>query len=75
MVVLALLLCGTNMWAVLDNDNKTIVSCLPPDTTEEQYNEVAKTNTLILVTVETGPGYIPGYYKDGKFYKGKYEEK
>jgi len=63
------------MWAVLDKDNKTIIGALPPDATQEQYDEVAKTNTLIPVTIETGPGYIPGYYENGKFYKGRYEEK
>jgi hypothetical protein len=63
------------MWAVLDADNKTVIGCLPPDATEEQYKETAKTHTLIPVTMETGPGHIPGYYEDGKFYKGRYEEK
>jgi len=36
------------MWAVLDTDNKTVISALMPDTTEEQYNEVAKTNIYII---------------------------
>ncbi len=63
------------MWAVLDKDNKTVIGALPPDTTEEQYNEVAKMHTLIPVTIENSPGYIPGYYENGKFYKGRYEEK
>jgi hypothetical protein len=62
------------MWAVLDNDNKTIVGCLPPDATEEQYKETAKTYTLVPVTMETGPGHIPGYYENGKFYKGRYNQ-
>ena len=62
------------MWAVLDTDNKTVISALMPDTTEEQYNEVAKTHTLIPVTMETGPGHIPGYYEDGKFYQGRYNQ-
>ncbi len=66
---------GTNMWAVLDSDSKTIIGVLPPDATEEKYNEVAKTNALIPVTLETGPGHIPGYYENGKFFKGRYEEK
>lgn len=63
------------MWAVLDADNKTVIGVLTPDATEEQYKETAKTYTLIPVTMETGPGHIPGYYLNGKFYQGKYEEK
>jgi len=60
------------MWAVLDNeDNKTIISVLLPDTPIDKVEEVSKTHTLILVTPETGTGYIPGYYENGKFYKGR----
>lgn len=60
------------MWAVLDNqDNKTVVGVLPPDTPIDKVEEVSKTNTLILVTFETGVGHIPGYYENGKFHKGR----
>lgn len=62
------------MWAVLDNDNKTVIGVLTPDTTEEQYKETAKKHTLILVTPETGNGHIPGYYENGKFYQGRYNQ-
>jgi hypothetical protein len=62
------------MWAVLDTDGKTIIGALPPDTTQENYNKVAATHTLIPVTMETGPGYIPGYYENGKFYQGRYNQ-
>lgn len=60
------------MWAILDpSDNKTIISVLPPDTSKDRVEEISKTYTLILVTAETGTGYIPGYYENGKFYKGR----
>jgi hypothetical protein len=60
------------MWAILSNeDDSTIVGVLPPDVTKEMYDKCAKEHTLILCTVETGIGYIPGYYENGKFYKGK----
>ena len=60
------------MWAVLNpNDNKSILSVLPPDTPKDKVEEISKTHTLILVTPETGVGYIPGYYKNNKFHKGR----
>lgn len=59
------------MWAILDkNDNKTVVGVLPPDADSNYYKKIKKEHTLILMTQETGLGYIPGYYKNGKFYKG-----
>jgi hypothetical protein len=62
------------MWAILGTDNKTVIGVLPPDIVQEVYEEYEKKHVLILVTPETGLGYIPGYYKDGKFYKGEDEE-
>jgi len=60
------------MWAVLDlEDNKTVRSVLLPDTAIDKVEEIAKTHTLILVTPETGVGYIPGYYENGKFHQGR----
>ena len=61
------------MWAVLDSDNKTVIGVLPPNATKEQYEEIAKTYTLIPVTIETGPGHVPGYYQNEKFYRGRYK--
>ena len=74
MVQQVLYCCIFNMWAVLDTDSKTVIGVLPPDATEEQYKETIKTHTLIPVTMETGPGHIPGYYENGKFYKGRYNQ-
>ena len=60
------------MWAILSEiDNSTIIDMLPPDVIKEKYDECTKKHTLILCTPETGLAYIPGYYENGKFYKGK----
>lgn len=60
------------MWAILSKeDNSTIIGVLPPDVTKERYDNCAKEFTLVLCTIETGTGHIPGYYENGKFYKGK----
>ena len=63
--------CTTKMWAVLGEDQTTVTSVIMPDTPYEEVLIEAENNTLILVTEETGNGYIPGYYKDGKFFKGR----
>jgi len=63
------------MWAVLNPiNNKSILSVLPPDTPKDKVQEISKTHTLILVTPQTGVGYIPGYYENGKFYKGRIQK-
>ncbi len=60
------------MWAILSKeDNSTIIGVLLPDVKQEMYDNCAKEYTLVLCTQETGNGYIPGYYENGKFYKGK----
>jgi len=60
------------MWAILSKkDNSTIIGVLPPDVTKEMYDNCAKEYILVLCTEETGFGYIPGYYENGKFHKGE----
>ena len=49
----------------------TVTSVIMPDTPYAEVLIEAENNTLILVTEETGNGHIPGYYKDGKFFKGR----
>lgn len=59
------------MWALLDNDDKTVLGCIPPDKTEEEAIKIAKGRTIIKMTLENSPAHVGGIYKNGKFYKPK----
>lgn len=64
----------TNMWAMLDVDDKTVIACFPPDVAQDKMVEEANGRTLILMTPENSPAYIDGTYEDGKFYPPKGNE-
>jgi hypothetical protein len=55
------------MWAILDKDEKTVIGCIPPDKTYEEALQESQGYTLIPVTLENSPGYLPGTYENGKF--------
>ena len=59
------------MWAILDTDETTVIGCIPPDKTYEEAIKESNGYTLIPVTIENSPGYLPGIYKNGKFYPPK----
>ena len=69
MVLLAPFIYTTNMWAVLDYDEETVITCIPPDATAEEVNKWLDGRTTILMTVENSPAYVGGKYKNGKFYE------
>ena len=59
------------MYALLDDDNTTVIACFAPDISIENVLSEANGRTLIKMTVENSPAYIQGFYKDGKFYPPK----
>jgi hypothetical protein len=56
------------MWAVLDEDNKTVIGCITPDKTEEEAIALSQGNLIIKMTLENSPAYIGGTYDGNKFY-------
>lgn len=56
------------MWAMLDEDDETVLCAFPPDVDIDQMLLQANGRTLIKMTPENSPGYLNGKYKDGKFY-------
>ena len=61
----------TNMYALLDTDNTTVIACFPPDISYDKIVEEANGRMLIKMTLENSPAYIKGTYVDGKFYPPK----
>ena len=59
------------MWAVLDYDNKKVITMIPPDSTIEEASSWLDGRTTILMTAENSPAYLNGTYIDGKFYPPK----
>lgn len=57
----------TKMWAILDSDNQTVISCIPPDVSEENAIKEANGKIMIKMTVENSPGWIGAKYINGKF--------
>lgn len=55
------------MWAILGNDNETVIDGIPPSYTEEQAIELAQGRTLVTVTYENGPAYVKGKWNGVKF--------
>jgi hypothetical protein len=55
------------MWAILDSDNQTVISCIPPDVSEENAIKEANGKIMIKMTVENSPGWIGAKYINGKF--------
>ncbi len=58
----------TNMWAVLAEDNKTVIACITPDHTVEDALKMVDGKKIIHMTLENSPAYVNGEYIDGKFY-------
>lgn len=71
LVLLDLLPFITKMYALLDDDNTTVIACFTPDIAYDKIVAEAKGRTLIKMTVKNSPAYIKGFYKDGKFYPPK----
>ena len=67
-MVLAQFIYTTSMWAVLDYDGETVITCIPPDAKAEEVNKWLNGRTIILMTVDNTPATVGGKYKDGKFY-------
>lgn len=59
----------TKMYAMLDKDERTVLACFTPDVPYEEIIKEADGRTLIPMTIENSPAYIPGVYVDGKFYR------
>ena len=57
------------MWAMLDRDNETVISCIPPTVNFNKAVLIANGRTLIPLTIENSPAFMGGKYKDGKFYE------
>ena len=56
---------------MLDYDGETVIACFPPDISQNKMLLEANGRTLIPMTFENSPAYIPGKYKNGKFYKNE----
>ena len=59
----------TNMWAVLDYDNKTVIGIVPPDKTIEDFKEEINGRTTVKMTLENSPAFLLGTYENEKFYQ------
>ena len=60
---------STNMWAVLDYDDKTVIGIVPPDKTIQDFKEEINGRTTVKMTLENSPAFLLGTYENGKFYK------
>lgn len=58
------------MWALLGEDNETVIGCYTPDVPYEIVEKECKEAGLkvIQMTLENSPAYVGGKYIDGKFY-------
>jgi hypothetical protein len=59
------------MFALLDIDNKTVISGFTPDVPFDKMIESANGRTLIKMTVENSPAGLNWTYVKGKFYPPK----
>lgn len=59
------------MWAVLGDDNKTVIGCITPDYTVEDALKMANGKKIIQMTLDNTPAYVNGTYENGKFYPPK----
>jgi uncharacterized membrane protein len=59
----------TNMWAVLDYDDKTVIGIVPPDKTIQDFKEEINGRTTVKMTLENSPAFLLGTYENGKFYQ------
>jgi hypothetical protein len=57
------------MWAMLREDNKTVLAVFPPTVPYEILVKESEGKTLILMHRDNSPGYVNGTYIKGKFYK------
>ena len=57
------------MWAILAEDNETVIDGIPPTYTEEEAQDFAKLHnvTIVKVTYENGPAYTRGKWNGSKF--------
>jgi len=57
------------MWAMLDDDNKTVIAVFPPSISYNDLTTDANGKTLVLMHQDNSPGYLNGTYVKGKFYQ------
>jgi hypothetical protein len=56
----------TQMWAILDLDNKTVCGITPPDISFEEQLKLANGRIMVNVAVNE-TGWIKGTWENGKF--------
>lgn len=56
------------MWAVLGEDNKTVIGMVPPTATIEQGIAENPNRILIEMTTENSPAYMLGTWDGTKFH-------
>jgi hypothetical protein len=62
------------MWAMLKEDNKTVIAMFPPMVSYEDLLKESNGKTLILMHLKNSPAWLMGSYIKGKFYKPGEEE-
>ena len=59
--------CFIKMWAVLGDDNKTVIACAPPTLSYDEALIEANGKILIEMTKENSPAWLGAIYENGKF--------
>jgi hypothetical protein len=61
------------MWALLGQDNKTVIGSYTPDIPVETVIQNVEQLGLVAIKIHIGnsPAFIKGYYENGKFYERK----